>query len=183
MSTLPIQHYEKYGEPEIPIFGFCLPTLLGRVISDFPKLPPKRITVWIRNQPMLATVTVTDDEAVINLHAVLNHDQTPEQVIGFILRHELLHVIFPAREVDGRETHHPPEFRHAEQKFADRVPAWNWLWVTFSSYLTSDKKREGIFVNRKWKNHMNAKRLSIDEIMAILSPADVLRNLEDKSLF
>ena len=180
MSILSIKHHEKYGEPEIPIFDFCLPTLLGKVVGGFPELPPGRITVWLRNQPTLSTVTVTDDEAVINLHAVLNHDQTPEQVIGFILRHELLHIIFPAREVDGRQTHHPPEFRHAEHYFADRVAAWNWLWITFGSYLISDKKRECTFVNRKWKNHMNEKRLSLDEIKAILCPADVLRNLEDK---
>lgn len=183
MTTSSIQHYSKFGEPELPIFDFSLPTLLGKVRGDFPGLVSKRVTVWLRIQPTLATVHLDGDEVVIDLHAVLNHAQTPEQVIGFILRHELLHMIIPTREVDGHVTSHPPEFWDVERNFPDRVPALNWFFVSLGSCLRRDKKLECIFVTRKWKKCMDAERLSLNQVMDILNPAVLIRNFEDEPLF
>ncbi len=72
MTTTSIQLYRKFGEPELPIFDFSLPVLLREVKGDFPDLLPKRITIWLRIQPTLATVHRDGDEVVIDLHAVLN---------------------------------------------------------------------------------------------------------------
>ena len=107
MTTSSIQHYREFGEPELPIFNFSLPALLRKVRGDFPGLLPKRVTVWLRIQPTLATVHLDGDEVVIDLHAVVNHAQTPEQVIGFNLLHELLHMIIPKRGGDGHVTCSP----------------------------------------------------------------------------
>jgi hypothetical protein len=183
LKTSFIKLYSKFGEPELPIFNFSLPTLLEQVRGDFPGMASKRVTVWLRIQPALATVRLDGDEVVINLHAVLNHAQTPEQVIGFILRHELLHMTIPKREVEGHVTSHPPEFWDVERKFPDRVPALDWVYVSFGSCLRRNKRLEGIFVTRKWKKCMDAKRLSLNQVMGIMNPAGLVRKFEHEPLF
>jgi hypothetical protein len=183
LTTTSIQLYRKFGEPELPIFDFSLPVLLREVKGDFPDLLSKRITIWLRIQPTLATVHRDGDEVVIDLHAVLNHAQTPEQVIGFILRHELLHMIIPNREVNGNVTSHPPEFWDVERTFPDRVPAINWLFVTLGSCIRVNKKQECIFVTGEWKRRMDGKRLSLNQVMDILNPAGLIRKFEDEPLF
>jgi hypothetical protein len=182
MTSL-IGHYRSFGAPELPIFDFSLPALLARVRGDFPELQSMRVTVWVRVQPPLASVYRDDDEIVIELHAVLNHAKTPEQVIGFILRHELLHMIIPGREVQGRLLRHPPEFWIAERQFPDRIPVLNWLHVSLGSCLRRDKKQDGFFVTRKWRQCMGEKRLSLGELAEILNSLGLTRSFEDRPLF
>ena len=153
------------------MFGFSLPALLAEVRGDFPEVSSRRIEVWLRIQPRLATLRPDGDGAVIELHAVLNHAHTPERVIGFILRHELLHIIIPPQEVDGHQAAHPPEFWSAERNFPDRLLAWRWLTLVLGSCLRRDKSQECTFVTRKWKALMNAERPSLDQIMHILNSA------------
>ena len=111
-------------QPELPLFGFPLPALLSEVRRKFPSLASRRVEIQLHVQPTLATICPDGDSAVIRLHAVLNHPQTPPQVIAFILRHELLHLLVRPRMVDGKRTSHPPEFRKAERNFADRHGSW-----------------------------------------------------------
>ena len=123
------------------------------------------------NQPTLATVCSEGSNVVITLHAVLNHVDTPERVVGFILRHEFLHMIIPAREVDGRRASHPPEFWNVESGFPDRRMVWSWLLLVLGCCLRRDKSKECMFVTRKWKARMNDKRPSLDEIAHLLNGA------------
>jgi hypothetical protein len=183
VATSPITHLRQFGEPQLPMFNFSLPCLLNEVRGEFLELLSKRVTVWLRIQPTLATVQLDDDEIVINLHAVLNHAQTPEQVIGFILRHEMLHMIIPPREVDGIVVSHPPEFWAVERDFPDRVPVWNWLTVSLGSCMRSNKKQQCTFITREWKTRMCGRRLSLSQVMDIVKLAGSTRNVEEESLF
>lgn len=169
--TSSVQRCGKTGAPELPMFGFSLSALLAKVKGDFPELSSRPITVWLRIQPTLATVHLAGDEVVIELHAVLNHVHTPERVISFILRHELLHFTIPPREVDGHQSAHPPEFRKAEQNFPDYQSAWSWLTLVLGSCLRRNKKQECTFVTRQWKARMNGERPSLDYIMQIINTA------------
>jgi hypothetical protein len=165
------------------MFNFSLPCLLNEVRGEFPELLSRRVTVWLRIQPTLATVHLDDNEVVINLHAVLNHAQTPEQVIGFILRHEMLHMIIPPRRVEGVVLSHPPEFWAAERDFPDRVPVWNWLTVSLGPCMRTDKKQQRTLITREWKKRMNGRRLTLSQVMDIVKPASSTRNFEEESLF
>jgi hypothetical protein len=180
VATSLILQLRQFGEPQLPMFNFSLPCLVMQVRGEFPELLSKRVTVWLRIQPTLATVQLDDDEIVINIHAVLNHAQTPEQVIGFILRHELLHMIIPPREVDGVVVSHPPEFWAVERGFPDRVPVWN---VSLGSCMRSNKKQQSTVITRKWKTRMYGRRLTLSQVMDIVKPAGSTRNVEEESLF
>jgi hypothetical protein len=182
MTSL-IRHFRKFGAPELPIFDFSLPALVQKVRVDFPELQSRRITVWVRVQPPLACVHSDDDEIVIHLHSVLNHARTPELVIGFILQHELLHMIIPGREVEGRVTIHPPEFWDAERKFPNRIAALNWLFVSLGPCLRRDKKQQGVVVTRRWGACMDEKRLSLKQVADILNMPGLVRNFEDEPMF
>jgi hypothetical protein len=183
VATSLISQLRQFGEPQLPMFSFSLPSLLNEVRGEFPELLSKRVTVWLRIQPTLATVQLDDNEVVINLHAVLNHAQTPEQVIRFILRHEMLHMIIPPREVDGVVVSHPPEFWAVERGFPDRVPVWTWLTVSLGSCMRSNKKQQRTLITRGWKTRMYGRRLSLNQVMDIVKPASSTRNVEEESLF
>lgn len=162
--TFSIQNQGKVGHPEFSLFGFSLSALLTEVRNGFPELASQKIEIWLRNQPTLATVRLDDNKVVIELHAVLNHSQTPERVVRFILRHELLHVLIRPREIDGRLAAHPPEFWDAERRFPDRLLAWSWVKLTLGSCLRPNQTKECTFVTRKWKALINVDRPSIEQI-------------------
>jgi hypothetical protein len=183
VATSLISQLRQLGEPQLPMFNFSLPSLLNKVRGEFPELLSKRVMVWLCIQPTLATVELNDNEIVISIHAVLNHAQTPEQVIGFILRHELLHMIIPPREVNGVVVSHPPEFWTVERDFPDRVPVWNWLTVLLGPCMRSNKKQQRTLITREWKKRMHGRRLSLNQFMDIVTPAGRKRNIEKESLF
>ena len=157
------------GHPELPLFDFDLPVLVAEVRADFPSLASRRIEVWLRVQPTLAYVK-QGGAVVVQMHSVLNHAQTPRQVIAFILRHEFLHTLIPPRTLDGNLTMHPPEYWAAERGFPDRVLAWGWLRYALWFCLRFDKKRECTRVTRRWKARMRFERPSFDDVSELCPP-------------
>ena len=157
------------GPPELPLFDFDLPVLLAQTLERLPETPTKCVQVWVRRQPILACVETKARPVAIHLQSLLNHYQTPESVVGFILLHELLHLVIPPREVSGSETSHPPEFWATERRLApERDLAWYWLWLEFGPILKRDSKAECIRVASAWKKQMNKKRVPMVEIHRML---------------
>ena len=67
------------------------------------------------------------DPPLIRIHPVLDHETVPGWFIGFVLFHELLHVVFPPDATSGeRRSVHSDAFRRAERqhpRFEDAL-AW-----------------------------------------------------------
>ena len=106
--------------------------------------------------------------AKIRIHEILNRRDTPREIIEFILVHEMLHIVIPSREIEGRTVHHPPEFWEAELRlFPARGLAWGWLYWALLPWLKSDEKRERTLVLRGW--HRSARRLfpTIEEVQTL----------------
>lgn len=155
------------GASELSFLSFSLGDLLSRVRRDFPALEDRRIEAWILRQPNLACINTDGDVHQIRIHAVLNHPGTPEEVIAFVLQHELLHLQIPPREIDGKRVLHPPEFWEAERAIAkDRVLAWAWIWLSFHSVLKRDKEKDRTLVKRNWRGYMDSRRMSMSEMVA-----------------
>jgi hypothetical protein len=77
------------------------------------------------------------DHGVIVLSRALDDPEVPMFVLDFVVYHELLHIVHPPRMGGGRKRMvHPPEFKAAERKFAQRQAAEDWL-----SALASGRKR------------------------------------------
>lgn len=152
------------GPPELPVFGDQLDHALARARARLPDVAPGEVQVWIRRQPTLACVFRMSQPVVIHLHSVLNHHQTPPEVLEYILTHELIHLAVPPRELDGRLRGHPPEFWELERKVApERSVAWHWIYSMLWEVLRVDKESETIWVKRTWKRLMVRERWSMAE--------------------
>jgi len=103
---------------------------------------------------------------IIVLNSILNHPETPELVVRYIIKHELLHLVVPAREIEGRRVSHPPEFFREEDRLApERGMMWMWLYLNFSTILTLDRELQGTTVHRRRARHLwNRSRISLAEI-------------------
>jgi hypothetical protein len=65
---------------------------------------------------------------LVVFHPVLNHLQTPIEVIRFIAKHELTHITRPPRGVGADYEVHPPEFWEHEAAIGpERYAVWAWV--------------------------------------------------------
>jgi len=162
----------RRGHPELSLLDFDVRQLKTSVQARFPSLNAKSIRVWLQTQSTLACIQDHGQSASICLHSVLNHPQTPRAVVEFILCHEMLHLMFPPREVDGRRTAHPPEFWEAEKRFPHRTESWSWILIVLGACLKRDKRKECTFVKSDWKRLMNADRPSLEWTMKLLESGE-----------
>lgn len=63
---------------------------------------------------------------LIRIHPVLDHETVPDWFVGFVIHHELLHVVFPPVRHGGRRLVHPPALQRAERAHPDYVRAVTW---------------------------------------------------------
>jgi hypothetical protein len=68
------------------------------------------------------------DAHLTAIHPVLNHPGTPLEVLRFIFKHELTHLVCPSRFIDGAWEHHPDEFWDHERAVGPEAPA-AWAWI------------------------------------------------------
>ncbi len=182
MTEFPSQS-KMEGPPELCFLPFDPWLLLQRVQGDFPKLVSKRIDLSLQSHPTLACIRDTGQSALILIHSVLNHPDTPEKLIEFIFRHELLHIEIPPREVDGHWTSHPPEFWDALRALApEGALAGYWAITVLGRCLKTDKKRECIFVKSNWKSFMRRGRPTMEQIDTMLNSGTLTRTKNDKPL-
>jgi hypothetical protein len=53
----------------------------------------------------------------------LDQEWVPRGFVEFVVHHECLHAVIPARSIGGRRVFHPPEFRERERQYPD---FWRW---------------------------------------------------------
>jgi len=161
---------KSVSHPELPFFGFDIYRVLERATSRISPATDSPLTLWIINQPTLACIE-TSSKPCIFLHSILNHHQTPELVMDFILTHELLHLVVPPREIGGIVKWHPPEFLEAERRaFPELELAWNWLTSALCPCLKPDPKKEATLVKTSWRRFVRAERPSIEKVADRLKP-------------
>lgn len=56
------------------------------------------------------------DPPLLRIHPVLDHESVPGWFVGFVLFHELLHVVFPPETGASRRLVHTDTFRQAEER-------------------------------------------------------------------
>lgn len=83
---------------------------------------------------------------LVVFHPILNHAQTPIEVVRFIAKHELTHIEL------GRPGH-PPEFWAREYEVGpERYAVWPWIFRNLRRSLRDDAN--GLRVIRTWRKHM-----------------------------
>jgi hypothetical protein len=114
------------------------------------------------------------NQAAANTHPetvtveLLNHTDTPIEVFQLIHKHELLHLVFPPREIKGTIRMYPPEFWEAERELCpERRIAWAWLWYNLSDCLKQRPRLEKIDVLGCWKKVWSSPKSSIEDVRGL----------------
>lgn len=140
------------SQPSLNFLTFSASELLAEIHADL--FPDVRYTVrvdFVAGGP-LACVAHTSECASIYIHQLLNHSDTPVEVVRLIFKHELLHLRIPPTWVAGKEVQHPPEFWKAERAIApERNSVWEWVWVNFGKCLRRRPRLQQIDVGPRWK--------------------------------
>jgi hypothetical protein len=140
-------------EPRLWFVQADILAIMDRVRHEhFPDLRHGLEFFFVRRGP-LACVCFDENVTTVYAHAVLNLSETPEEVFLAVCKHELIHLVVPRREVEGRLTSHPPEFWERERQIApERTLAWNWLWTNLGDCLKPRPKLERIEVRPSWRS-------------------------------
>lgn len=102
------------------------------VAEHFPEgVGDVRIT-WGRNPPRkrrrrsIRLGTYTHELELVRIHPALDQREVPRFFVEFVVFHELLHHVIPARRRGSRIDYHPPEFRARERAHPDYERALRW---------------------------------------------------------
>jgi hypothetical protein len=149
--------------PFLPCVSCDISVVLDQVRRDRVPGPTGQIRVLFIAQQPLACILQDQATAEILLHPLLNTPDTPPAVFLHLLTHEMLHLVIPARAVDGKNTIHPPEFLAREAAVApERQESYAWIWFNFGGFLKEGRKGEGVTVKRGWQEIMHAARVPLE---------------------
>ena len=154
------------SQPEIPFVSFDLVQLLEDVRVERVPEAPAGIHVGFHDQRHLARIVRRGEQwQGIGIHPILNRRDTPVEVARFILMHELLHTVFPARVVGARFLSHPPEFQEEELRRSppgERTRVWQWIHACLGSWVRP--RGGGLTVLVKWKASLAEPLRTVDEV-------------------
>lgn len=157
-------------QPHIPMVSFDIKGLLKEVIRSVSSVPDVPIKIFFCANKNLACTIRDSSKADIYFHLLLNNSRTPIQVCRHIIIHELIHMVIPSRNIDGKLIHHPDEFWEFEQIMSpERNESWRWLNCNFSGCIKSDAKSESTIVQRTWKKFIDTEWCSWDQCMACIN--------------
>ena len=120
MTILSTRKTKRYP-PEISLFPFNIYRVLAESIKVLPDPVQSTVTIWIEKSDTLAFIRRASGAAEIVMHPLLNHPETPVEVVRHIVLHELLHLWIRPEEIDGKLVMHPPEFWQAEKRYVPWV--------------------------------------------------------------
>ncbi|GAB4325226.1 MAG: hypothetical protein Kow0010_07650 [Dehalococcoidia bacterium] len=149
-----IRYQPLLFQPVPSLLGYSLTVMLEEVrAAHFPELADDQFEVRFCAERPLAYVMrhfMGPGKHLVAFHAVLNHPQTPKEVLRFIGKHELLHLVVPPRLVDGTYESHPPEFwKHEAAIGPERWAVWAWIHTNFRKCVRHTSA--GYAVSRTWR--------------------------------
>lgn len=145
------------GYPEISFLSFDVLELLATIPQEMGLFGIGPMTFSLQPIPTLACVRCIPGQpgGDIYMHSLFNRADVPQPVIEHILRHELLHLKIPPREVDGKLINHPPEFWQEEQALVPwKSDSWAWIYEAFWDVIKVDRANESVRVKKTWRRRM-----------------------------
>src|SRR5947199_378138 len=96
--------------PNLCFLPFSPSELLSTIHDElFPDVRYRIRHCFVDRGP-LACITATNDGYAIYTHQLLNHPDTPRELMSMIVKHELLHLRVPSVLQDGVWESHPLQF-------------------------------------------------------------------------
>ena len=143
----------------------------------FPEVAAPVPVFFATHDPLACAITHDRELAfpAVYYHQVLNHPETPVEVLRFIAKHELIHFVVPPRQRGRFLDPHPPEFWEREDEIAPEARlAWAWIWANLHTCLKSRARLRSPKVTRAWHGLEFASRLPWEaaELQMYLQEAD-----------
>lgn len=129
------------GYPEISFLSFDVLALLAKLQQEMGLDSVGSVSFSLQTMDTLACIRWEQGKPGVDIffHSLFNRPDVPQPVIEHVLRHELLHLKIPAREIDGKRVHHPPEFWEAEQALVPwKAASWGWMVLAFWDAIKTD---------------------------------------------
>lgn len=142
------------GYPEISFLSFDALALLASIQREMGLDAVGPVTFSLQTMKTLACIYCQPERlgGAICFHSLFNRPDVPQPVIEHILRHELLHLKIPPREIDGKLISHPPEFWEEEKVLVPwKSASWAWIYSAFWEVVKVDRPHECIWVKNSWK--------------------------------
>ena len=148
-------------QPVPSLLGFSLTEVVEEMrAAYFPELEAEQVEVRFRAEGSLAYIArgfMGRDRHLVVFHPVLNHPQTPVEVLRLVAKHELTHIVRPPRMVGRSYEPHPPEFWEHEAAIGpERYAVWTWIHKNLNRCARDTA--DGYRVSRKWQEYREAAR-------------------------
>jgi len=153
------------GNPPPHLVSFSIPELVESIRKQhFPKLEDTIAWYFVMRGPLACIRRRENDGGVcIFVHQILNHADTPVEVMSYVIKHQLLHTEVPRWAVSWWSDAHPPMFWDWEKKACpERDRAWDWIWANLSSWLKRPRKGR-MTVRPNWKESWEQTRWTLEE--------------------
>jgi hypothetical protein len=142
------------GYPEISFLSFDVLALLARIQHEMGLDSVGPVSFSLQTMETLACICLEQGKPGGNIffHSLFNRTDVPQPVIEHVLRHELLHLKIPPRQIDGKRVQHPPEFWEAEEALVPwKSISWEWMSLAFSEVVKPDILNECVWVKKSWR--------------------------------
>ncbi len=157
-------------QPYLPLMPYSvIDTLESIRLNLFPDIT-KPVHIHFVNRGPLACIGERESSATIYIHQILNHSETPFEVISMVCKHELLHLRIPPAVVGKRTTGHPPEFWEAERTISpERRQGWCWIWINYGLNIKKRPRLERIDVLPGWRKTWSRSKLDLPACQRLVS--------------
>jgi predicted metal-dependent hydrolase len=82
---------------------------------------------WSRKKSYWRLGFYDQDRNLLVISRVFDQRGIPEEIVRYLVYHEMLHIHFPSERKNGRRIIHSPEFRRIEKIFPAYQDIQNWL--------------------------------------------------------
>lgn len=152
-------------------FSFDIYELLERAKSIVPGINHYDVSVWIIKRATLAFIKLSGVQPKIVLHPLLNHPDTPLEVVRFILVHELIHIVVPSIKKGDDIIIHSEDFWRMEKELVpERDLYWGWMYFHFCGYVKHGNEK--IKVKKNWVEATKSRRLTLPEYQNMMGTID-----------
>ena len=82
---------------------------------------------WSKNKSYTRLGYYDRERDLLVISKIFDSKRVPENVVEYLLYHEMLHIYIPTTTVKGRRKIHSPAFQQLEQKYPDYPKIQNWI--------------------------------------------------------
>lgn len=156
---------ENERKSELPWFSFNVYDALESCRKKVPGIPEHPVALFFSPSRTLANIDTRPDSCRILMHSLLNRADVPREVIEYILLHELVHLVVPPREIEGKLKSHPQEFWELANGISGQGDiVWGWIWLATMGISKGDEEHECIFIKPSWKRGTAGRYPTLDNV-------------------